>query len=94
MLADVAEDWTALDDGALENFLKGTGNEHGWRLEIGQQGDAWIAEYWAPSALGDEVIPMGDEAAILPDEVRLVQATGPDRRGAMLGLARWAAQRA
>ena len=65
----------AIDDEALESYLTKGADERRETLVIEQRGDRWIAETFESGGLsGGRSVMLG--------------AAGPDRRAAMLGLAR------
>jgi hypothetical protein len=70
----VSDDLDRLSDDALSSYLTGAAAESKMRVVIEERNGEWFAESRAPSGLGGEMVVLG--------------ANGPDRRTAMLRLAR------
>lgn len=83
----MAHHFDAMSDEGLQNYLTGAAIERGERFVIEERGDEWFAELRTPDPLAGKVVPMGDHAAILPEEAVILGVNGPDRRTAMMRLA-------
>lgn len=77
----------ALDEDGLRAHLKAKAAERGERFYTEESGGEWVAQFRSPNELAGEVVPVGDGAVILPGEIVISSASGPDRRTAMLHLA-------
>ncbi len=87
MVRDMAHHFDSMSEEGLHRFLTGAAVERGERFVVEQRGGESFAEFRSPSALTGEVVPLGEEAVVFPDEVVMLSANGPDRRTAMLRLA-------
>jgi hypothetical protein len=84
----MTDDFDELTEGALLDYLTEAARGRGEHLVIEERDGQWFAETRTPSGLAGETVPVGDGAAILPDESVIHGVNGPDRRTAMERLAR------
>jgi hypothetical protein len=52
----VTDQWDALDDRALENYLRGAGHECDERFYLEERDGEWVAEFRSPNNLAGEVV--------------------------------------
>ena len=78
----------ALDEDGLRAHLKTKALARDERFYVEDRDGQWVAEFRSPNELAGEVISVGEGAAVLPGEIVMRSANGPDRRTAMLHLAR------
>jgi hypothetical protein len=70
----MSDEFDRLSDDALFDYLEARAREDAMRLVVEQRDSEWFAESRSPSGLGGEMV--------------VLTANGPDRRTAMLRLAR------